>query len=574
MALLSLKRDFRIFAWIIKTQSKNLFMNYQKCAAILGGSLLALTSSADALTYGLAWGNENWPADKRSAIIAAMDQAVATYNRYGFFDKHVTANYNAGVPTAQANYDGWIDFGGSIGTRVALHEIGHTMGVGTYWSWGGNSFPAANARVKLYDGQWGGVGADGAHFWPYGMNFDSEDTGEVSRERHVKVIAALRRDMGIVGDADGDGMPDDWEIFNFGNTSQTASSDPDGDGVSNLDEYASDSNPNRAGAISGVTYRLRAEFSNKYIDVGGASTVDGGDVVQGSSSSSQSQRWIATHLGGGWFKFENANSGKVLETSGMGMNDGDNVVQWSWLNNYGQQWRLAEGGNGYWRLCNRQSGKTLDVYGFDSNDGANIVQWTDFSGVNQHWALESEAQVPAPWLTSDIGTTGLQGSAQYANGAFTVKGAGSLGGSTDCFHYTYQSLSGDGSIVARISTLGNTGSNARVGIMIRDTLANNSRMATLSVNGSGAFKWMRRTNTGGNVSTTNSSSGSAPNLWVRLVRSGNTITASKSTNGTSWTTIGSATVTMASNCYVGLAVASGSATTLNTSVFENVTAVP
>ena len=110
--------------------------------------------------------------------------------------------------------------------------------------------------------------------------------------------------------------------------------------------------------------------------------------------------------------------------------------------------------------------------------------------------------------------------------------------------------------------------------MIRDTLANNSRMAALSVTGSGAYKWERRTSTGGNVTNTNSASGTAPNIWIRLTRSGNTITAAKSTNGTSWTTINSATITMATNCYIGLAVASGSTTALNTSVFGNVAVVP
>jgi regulation of enolase protein 1 (concanavalin A-like superfamily) len=181
---------------------------------------------------------------------------------------------------------------------------------------------------------------------------------------------------------------------------------------------------------------------------------------------------------------------------------------------------------------------------------------------------------PSPWVTADIGTTGLEGKAEYFGGAHTVQGAGVFGGTTDGFRYVYQPLSADGSIIARVSTLNNTGTSARVGVMIRDTLANNSRMASLSVTGSGAYKWMRRTSTGGNVSNTNGSSGTAPNLWVRLVRSGNTITASRSTNGTSWTTIGSATVTMASNCYVGLAVASGSTITLNTSVMDNLTVVP
>ncbi|MES2476596.1 MAG: LamG-like jellyroll fold domain-containing protein [Verrucomicrobiota bacterium] len=181
---------------------------------------------------------------------------------------------------------------------------------------------------------------------------------------------------------------------------------------------------------------------------------------------------------------------------------------------------------------------------------------------------------PSPWLKMDIGTTGLAGASEFFGGAHTVKGAGAFGGTADGFRYVYQTLSGDGSIVARVGTLNDTGTNARVGIMMRDTLAANARTAALTVTGSGAWRWQRRTTTGGSVTTTNSSSGTAPNLWVRLVRSGNTITASRSTNGTSWTTIGSATVTMASNCYIGLAVASGSTTTLNSSVMDSLIVVP
>lgn len=186
----------------------------------------------------------------------------------------------------------------------------------------------------------------------------------------------------------------------------------------------------------------------------------------------------------------------------------------------------------------------------------------------------SVTSFPAPWITSDIGTTGLMGSAEYFGSAYTVKGAGAFGGTADSLRYVYQTLSADGSITARINTLQNTGTSARVGVMIRDTLVNNSRMAALSVNGSGAWRWDRRTTAGGSVSTTNSSSGTAPNLWVRLTRSGNTITAYRSTNGTTWTNIGSATVTMASNCYIGIGVASGTTTTLNAAGLDNVTVVP
>lgn len=181
---------------------------------------------------------------------------------------------------------------------------------------------------------------------------------------------------------------------------------------------------------------------------------------------------------------------------------------------------------------------------------------------------------PTPWLTANVGTTGLQGSAEYFGTAFTVKGAGSFGTTSDGFRYVYQTLNGNGTVIARVGTLQDTGTNARVGIMMRDTLNANSKMAALTVSGSGAWRWQRRTSTGGITSTTNSSSGTAPNLWVRLVRSGTTITASRSTNGTAWTTISSATVSMATNCYVGLAVASGSTSVLNTSVMDNVSVTP
>lgn len=181
---------------------------------------------------------------------------------------------------------------------------------------------------------------------------------------------------------------------------------------------------------------------------------------------------------------------------------------------------------------------------------------------------------PLPWVSADIGTTGLQGGAEFYGTSHTLKGAGAFGGTSDGFRYVYQILTGDGSIIARVNTLQNTGTNARVGVMIRDTLASNSRMAALTVNGSGGWRWDRRTTAGGSVTSTSSSTGTAPNLWVRLVRSGNVFTAYRSTNGTSWTLISTATVTMASNCHVGLAIASGSTTTLNTSVLNSVTVVP
>ncbi len=52
-------------------------------------------------------------------------------------------------------------------------------------------------------------------------------------------------------DTDNDGLPDSWEIANFGNLNQTAVGDPDRDGVGNLQEYLAGSDPNNPNSVSG-----------------------------------------------------------------------------------------------------------------------------------------------------------------------------------------------------------------------------------------------------------------------------------------------------------------------------------
>jgi hypothetical protein len=155
-----------------------------------------------AMTYSLTG---DWPADARARIIYALDGAVAQYNRYGTFNEHVTANYSPGVPTAQAGYGGWIDFGSNAAYqnfRTALHEISHTLGVGTTWQWSANlsgglwTGAYGRQQIQAFDGPGANINSDGTHFWPYGLNYDSEGSTENYR-RHVLMVAAFRKDMGL-----------------------------------------------------------------------------------------------------------------------------------------------------------------------------------------------------------------------------------------------------------------------------------------------------------------------------------------------------------------------------------------
>ena len=178
--------------------------------------------------------------------------------------------------------------------------------------------------------------------------------------------------------------------------------------------------------------------------------------------------------------------------------------------------------------------------------------------------------LPVSWLDQDVGSVGMAGSASYANGTFTVAGAGqgTFFSSSDGFHFVYQPLSGDGTIVARVVSLQGS-STAQAGIMIRETLdpgANHVYVFDYS-----SSIWMtERTTTGASSSYNSLGSGTLP-YWIKLARSGNVFTMYGSTDGVNWTQLGtSQTVTMAQSVYVGLAVSSRSTSSLATATFDNV----
>ncbi len=194
------------------------------------------------------------------------------------------------------------------------------------------------------------------------------------------------------------------------------------------------------------------------------------------------------------------------------------------------------------------------------------------NGQNATSATFTVTPLPSGWSDGDIGSVGLAGSGTFANGTFTVKGAG-LGTfltSTDGINFASQSLSGDGTIVARVVTQqGST--DVQAGVMVRETLDPGAKHAYLFYRSSGATLYMtERTSTGGSSSYQSFSSVSLA-YWIKLTRSGNTFNSYGSPDGVNWTQLGSSqTVTMATNVYIGLAVSSRNTSALATATFDNV----
>ena len=203
-------------------------------------------------------------------------------------------------------------------------------------------------------------------------------------------------------------------------------------------------------------------------------------------------------------------------------------------------------------------------------DAGNTVSSTPATAIS----VTAVPILPLPWQTADIGNTPTPGNVTSSNSTFTVQGTGNISGSSDNFRFLYQDLSGDGEIRAQISSAQNTGGGDVTGAMIRESLTSGSKYVLMGVSPGGPMRWQRRSSTGSGTSSSKAGNASPPNLWVKVVRTGNTFSGYKSVDGTNWTLVNSANITIASNIYIGLAVASGSTTTAATSQFSNVTVVP
>ena len=163
------------------------------------------------------------------------------------------------------------------------------------------------------------------------------------------------------------------------------------------------------------------------------------------------------------------------------------------------------------------------------------------------------------------------------NGALTLTGDGTdIWNNADDFAFAYKTLTGDGSIVARVVNVG-TGTNtwAKGGVMIRGDLTAGSTDAYMVITaggGNGASFQYRLTANGACANTDSTAVLTAP-YWVKLDRKGNTLTGSVSADGKTWTTMGTPqTIAMTGPVDIGLCVCAHQAGEYRTMQFDNITA--
>ncbi|GEP42188.1 Calx-beta domain-containing protein [Brevifollis gellanilyticus] len=206
---------------------------------------------------------------------------------------------------------------------------------------------------------------------------------------------------------------------------------------------------------------------------------------------------------------------------------------------------------------------------------------TQFTVSDQVTIVVGSAPIASTWITQDMTpSSARRGQSLEYNGIATVTGTGVgyAASALDSAHVMVRPITGNGSVVARLTSQPTAG--ALSGVTIRDSLARGCKRVVLGYVPGTGLQMRTRTALGANGSsdTVVTTTGLTLPLWLKLERDTTTdvITGSYSTNGTTWTTVGTtvALTLLNSEAQYGLTTTSNSSSSTATGVFDNVALTP
>ncbi|NLH44088.1 MAG: hypothetical protein GX448_19800, partial [Planctomycetes bacterium] len=201
---------------------------------------------------------------------------------------------------------------------------------------------------------------------------------------------------------------------------------------------------------------------------------------------------------------------------------------------------------------------------------------TEFESV-QNWTVSGASEL-CVWTRGypAVTTTAVT----ETGGKMSLTGSGAdIWNNSDEFTYAYKTLTGDGSLIARVTSIGpGTQTWAKGGVMIRDSINGGSThaMMVMTANtdgaaGNGASFQYRAAANGASANTDSSVLVKVP-YWVKIERSGGTFTGFTSADGKAWSQVGTTVIEMTDPVLIGIAVTSHAAGESRTFQFESITA--
>jgi len=176
------------------------------------------------------------------------------------------------------------------------------------------------------------------------------------------------------------------------------------------------------------------------------------------------------------------------------------------------------------------------------------------------------------WSCADIGSPALAGSQSVNGGTWTIQAGGTdIYGTADQFHFVWQSLAADGSVIARVVSQTNSSSWAKAGVMLRQSTDPGSIYYAVFVTPANGIVVQCRKAQGGTTSQPVKITGTVP-VYLAVGRTGSTYTAYTSSDGVTWTPVAGSSVTlsMSGPVLAGMAVTSHNGSVLGTVIFDTV----
>lgn len=175
-----------------------------------------------------------------------------------------------------------------------------------------------------------------------------------------------------------------------------------------------DPTPSPTGALVDGRYVITNQYSNKVMEVSGASQAAGANVVQYAYNNGAHQQWDVVSLGNGFYSIRAAHSGKSLDVWEWNANDGADARVWDYVGGDNQQWQINSLGDGFYSIISKYSDKAVEVFDFNTSDGGNVALWSYWGGSTQAWRFQAaDSSTPNPTPTD-------KGSSCVSTGSVTV----------------------------------------------------------------------------------------------------------------------------------------------------------
>jgi hypothetical protein len=188
--------------------------------------------------------------------------------------------------------------------------------------------------------------------------------------------------------------------------------------------------------------------------------------------------------------------------------------------------------------------------------------------------VSPDGNLPFPWKNVDIGKSRIRGNAEYVGSVIRLYSGGvGFSEEMDACHYLYKPVKGDSEIVARVVHIQRPDSNAKAGIMMRESLAENARQVslTLMAGHAGEFSWREQP---AERLHRLARPELVPPYWIKMRRDADTFTAFKSENGRTWTLLHQVPLPMKQDVFVGLSAAGFGEDFLSRATIDNLKEAP